>query len=293
MSIGFLEEAKGRLESYKDAGFLCRIAQAEKKLNLGLHHDCLQILNEAKGLIENESDIDPKVYATLNEVFANYYRRKEDQENFYKASLQFLAYTPASELSADEKKQWSIKMGMAVLLGKNIFNIAELLDKEILSSLVGSDFQWLYDLLMTLGRGQITEFASAIQRHQDFISRFPAIMKEMAYLDQKVRILAFLELLFNCGKDERCLSFEKLAQSCMIQTTEVEMLVMKAMSLELVRGHIDEVEKTVQINWIMPRYLSMEHLKVLVNRMEDWEHKMENIIRVVENGSEELVTDAF
>ena len=44
-------------------------------------------------------------------------------------------------------------MGMAVLLGKNIFNIAELLDKEILSSLVGSDFQWLYDLLMTLGRG--------------------------------------------------------------------------------------------------------------------------------------------
>ena len=93
---------------------------------MGLHHDCLQILNEVKEQVEAESDIDPKVYATLNEVFSNYYRRKEDQENFYKASLQFLAYTPASELSADEKKQWSIKMGMAVLLGKNIFNIAEL-----------------------------------------------------------------------------------------------------------------------------------------------------------------------
>jgi len=71
---------------------------------LGLHHDCLQILNEVKGKIEADSDIDPKVYATLSEVFAHYYRRKEDQENFYKASLQFLAYTPASELSADEKK---------------------------------------------------------------------------------------------------------------------------------------------------------------------------------------------
>ena len=76
----------------------------------------------------------------MSEIYSNYYRRKEDQENFYKSSLQFLAYTPASELSSDEKKQWSIKMGMAVLLGKNIFNIAELLDKEILSSLVGSDF---------------------------------------------------------------------------------------------------------------------------------------------------------
>lgn len=58
-------------------------------------------------------------------------------------------------MSADEKKQWSIKMGMAVLLGKNIFNISELLDKKILQSLVGTDFEWLYDLLQTLGRGQI------------------------------------------------------------------------------------------------------------------------------------------
>ena len=126
VSIDFLDQAKDRLQRYGDAVYLCRIAQAEKRLNLGEHHDCLQILNEVKGQMEAESDIDPRVYATLNEVFANYYRRKEDQENFYKASLQFLAYTPASELSVDEKKQWSIKMGMAVLLGKNIFNISEL-----------------------------------------------------------------------------------------------------------------------------------------------------------------------
>jgi len=36
---------------------------------------------------------------------------------------------------------------MAVLLGKKIFNISELLDKEILRSLTMSDFEWLYDLL--------------------------------------------------------------------------------------------------------------------------------------------------
>ena len=81
---------------------------------------------EVKENIESQSDVDPKVIASLAESFAGYYRRKEDQENFYKASLQFLAYTPASDMTVDEKKQWSIKMGMAVLLGKNIFNIAEL-----------------------------------------------------------------------------------------------------------------------------------------------------------------------
>ena len=146
---------------------------------------------------------------------------------------------------------------------------------------------------MALGKGQISEFAEAIQRHQDFISRFPAIMKEMAYLNQKVRILAFLELLFNCGKDERCLTFTQIAENCMIQSEQVEMLVMKAMSLELVRGSIDEVDRTVQITWILPRYLSVDHLQVLVNRLDEWELKMDNIIRVVENGSEELVKGTF
>lgn len=42
---------------------------------------------------------------------------------------------------------------MAVLMGKKIFNISELLDKEILKSLVASDFEWLFDLLQTLGKG--------------------------------------------------------------------------------------------------------------------------------------------
>ena len=103
-SIAFLDEASTRLEGKRDAQLLCRIAQAEKKLNLGLHHDCLQVLNEVKEQIEAASDIDPKVIASLAENFAAYYRRKDDQENFYKASLQFLAYTPPSEMTEEEKK---------------------------------------------------------------------------------------------------------------------------------------------------------------------------------------------
>ena len=75
------------------------------------------------------SDVDAKVYANYSHVAALYYRRKEDNENFYKYGLQFLAYTPATELSKDEMKDWSTKMGMSVLLGKNIYNIAELVSQ--------------------------------------------------------------------------------------------------------------------------------------------------------------------
>ena len=79
-----------------------------------------------KKSLEILSDVDAKVYANLSQTLAMYYRRKDDHENFYQNSLSYLAYTPASELSNEERKDLSTKIGMAVLLGKNIYNITEL-----------------------------------------------------------------------------------------------------------------------------------------------------------------------
>jgi len=43
-AIEFLGAAGTRLDGNIDAQFLCRIATAEKRLNLGQHHDCYEIL---------------------------------------------------------------------------------------------------------------------------------------------------------------------------------------------------------------------------------------------------------
>lgn len=64
---------------------------------------------------------------------------------------------------------------------------------------------------------------------------------------------------------------------------------MKAMSLELIRGSIDEVEEVVHVDWILPRYLSKAHLEIMVRKLQDWEVKMEQVIRLVEGQSEELL----
>ena len=40
---------------------------------------------------------------------------------------------------------------MSILLGKNVFNISELLDKDVINSLVGTPFEWLFTLMQTLG----------------------------------------------------------------------------------------------------------------------------------------------
>lgn len=57
-----------------------------------------------------------------------------------------MAYTPASELTVDEHKSWATKMGMAVLLGRHIFNIAELVSNSI------------HNFICTVGQIDLAEF---------------------------------------------------------------------------------------------------------------------------------------
>lgn len=172
-------------------------------------------------------------------------------------------------------------MGMSILLGKKVFNIAELLDMDIINILVGTEFEWLYHMMKTLGLGQIQEFNSTVQSHQEFISKFQNIVGEMTYLEQKVRIIAFLEMIFESGKDERSINFQRIAEVCSIELGDVELLIMKAMSLELIKGTIDEVDQVVHVDWIKPRYLNKGHLKIMVNKMNDWQQKLEHTVRLV------------
>ena len=104
-----------------------------------------------------------------------------------------------------------------------------------------------------------------------------------------MRIISFLELLFQVHKDDRSLSFDRISHNCQIDKNDVELLVMKSMSLDLIKGTIDEVDEVVHINWILPRYLSKDHLSIMVGKLGEWSEKMENVIRLVEDGSDELL----
>jgi 26S proteasome regulatory subunit N9 len=65
---------------------------------------------------------------------------------------------------------------------------------------------------------------------------------------------------------------------------------MKAMSLELIKGTIDEVDEVVHVDWILPRYLNMGHIRIIVDKLGDWENKLEEVIKLTESNSQELLS---
>lgn len=78
-----MQEAIDRSAGKHDAVFIYKISQAEKKLDLGQHFDCLEILKAVDNEIKLLPDTDAKVFSKLFYTFSLYYRRRDDQENYY------------------------------------------------------------------------------------------------------------------------------------------------------------------------------------------------------------------
>ena len=87
-------------------------------------------------------------------------------------------------------------------------------------------------------------------------------------LEQKIRLMAFLELAFNLPKNNRVITFQKLADTCGVPLGHVEFMIMKAMALKLVKGSIDQVRAEVTVGWVAPKVLENERIGTMLNKFE-------------------------
>jgi 26S proteasome regulatory subunit N9 len=50
--------------------------------------------------------------------------------------------------------------------------------------------------------------------------------------------------------------------NCVVFFLQVELLVMKALSLGLVKGFIDEIDQKVSLTWVQPRVLDLQQVSI-------------------------------
>jgi len=67
---------------------------------------------------------------------------------------------------------------------------------------------------------------------------------------------------------------------------------MKALSLKLIKGTIDEVSSTATINWVQPRVLSHSQIGVLARRLTEWCAKLNEVEKFVGEATPELFASA-
>lgn len=63
---------------------------------------------------------------------------------------------------------------------------------------------------------------------------------------------------------------------------------MRAMSLKLVKGVMDEVDRLVHVTWVQPRVLDNQQLARLGERLGDWRERVSEAHVYVEEQTPEL-----
>lgn len=64
---------------------------------------------------------------------------------------------------------------------------------------------------------------------------------------------------------------------------------MKAMSIGLFKGTIDEVEQTIRITWVKPRLLSKDRLAVMKDKLSKWKDTCEGTFKLLESHASEIL----
>ena len=89
--------------------------------------------------------------------------------------------------------------------------------------------------------------------------------------------MALIESVFKRSADNRTMSFQTIAEETRLPLDEVEHLVMKALSLKLIKGSLDQVDEKAQITWVQPRVLSREQIGGVAKRLDEWVKRLDTV----------------
>lgn len=234
---------------------------------------CKEILNaHTKWLVALDETSGAAVHAAHYEAAMAYYKRVGPPQAFYEQGMAFLQYAPpgSDTSSTTNYHQLAVDLVLAALTGDGVYNLGQVEQNPILTVLHNTPDAWLLDVLSACAAGDVTRFDQVTQQHAAAMAQQPALLNRATAVQEKLKLLALVWLVFRKPPHERTLVFDDIATALHVPVDQVEWVLMRAMSVELLKGKIDEVEQTVEITWLLPRVLNAGQMQDLANRLGAW-----------------------
>jgi len=290
--VKFLETARTVVKANEEAVILCLVGIADLKLSIRDKSNRCPYIREVKQILEEaQPKLDAlegvtKVHGPYYKTSSVYLREIGDYAAYYREALRYLGCTDVDRMTTQDKALQAFCLGLAALLGENVYNFGELLAHPILSSLKGTAESWLVDLLFAFNSGDLKKFESL----RPVWSKQDDLRNQSALLERKIRLLCLMEMAFARHARDRQISFDEISKTAGIPMKDVEMLVMKALSLNLAKGYIDEVEQKVSITWVQPRVLDKKQIGNMADRFDQWCKEVKNVSKTIEESAEDILT---
>lgn len=278
-----IDEKKQRndgLKSHFDGNLLLNIEIARLKLQKGDLVEVRDILDDISKTLDLQDSVPLRVTGAFYSCNASYYQIKKDFNSFYYTSLLYLSTIKPEEhrLTHLEQQQLAYNLCIAALLGDNVYNFGELLHHPIISSISDDkEYEWLFRFLNALTEGDFQRFDEI---SKEKIPQVPILSQHESFLRQKICLMTLVESVF--AKSIRTLSFQDIADVTFLPKDSVEHLVMRSISLGLLKGSIDQVQELVTITWVQPRIINQEQIKKMKNNIVKWEGEVAKLGEKIE-----------
>ena len=258
----------------QDAYVYALVAASDVKLRLSDPSSARSDLDTAERILDTFDSVETEVHATFYRVNAAYYQATSDYGAYYKNALLYLACIDLNKtLSSEEAQSRAHDLSVAALISNTIYNFGELLLHPVLDSLVSTPHAWLRDLLFTFNRGDLAGYRSL----EPQLSKSPQLSAHRDFLAQKIALAALTEAVFRRPPHDRAMTFQTIAQETNVKEDDIEILIMKALSLGLLRGKIDQVAGIARINWVQPKVLDMKQIDSMRGRLKEWDSSVNQL----------------
>lgn len=221
------------------------------------------------------------VHAAHYESTLLYHKRLGPPEAFYEQALLYLQYmgpnflkkTPSGLITP---RQLAVDLILAALTGDGVYNLGQVEQTPVLLVLSDSpDAIWLVHLLQATAAGNVALFRQYQITYAPQIAAQPALVHRAAAVTEKLTLLALVTLVFSKPSQDRILTFPEIATALQLSNIDqVEWIVMRALSVHLLEGSIDQVQQQVTVTWVMPRVLNTTQMQQLALRFDDWATKV-------------------
>ncbi|XP_062405678.1 26S proteasome non-ATPase regulatory subunit 13-like [Sardina pilchardus] len=284
-AITFLEKTREKVKSNDEAVILCKTSIGSLKLEINDLPATKKLVEEVEETLNNLAGV-TSVHGRFYDLSSKYYRFVGNHALYYRDALRYLGCVDIKDIPETEKQERAFTLGLAGLLGEGVYNFGELLMHPVLETLRKTDKQWLIDTLYAFNGGNVEKF----QALKSSWGQQPDLAAHEAKLMQKIQLLCVMEMTFTRPANNRQLTFQEIAQSAKLPVNEVELLVMKALSVGLIKGNIDEVDQKVQMTWVQPRVLDLNQIKGMHERLESWCGDVKNMAVLVEHQAHDILT---
>ncbi|KAK0394229.1 hypothetical protein QR680_000637 [Steinernema hermaphroditum] len=246
-----------------------------------------QLLEKTQEALDSVTGVTP-VHAPFYKASAEYLKETRNHAAYYREALRYLGCENQDNLSDSTKLEQAVLLGFAALLGENVFNFGELLAHPILKSLEDSQYKWLLDVLLAFNAGDIPKFKS-LSSHW---TQWSDLKNAEEFIMNKLRLLCIMEMAVGRPSKGRYLTFDEIARKAQVADKEVEFIVMRALSKNLINGSINQVQRIVSVTWVQPRVLSIEQIKKMRQRITQWQEEVDAMGKIVEDNAKEILTKA-